>query len=328
MYIEKNDYILVTGTPGVGKTLFSFYVIYRLLKDVPGASVLYASAKASYAVYLEGNNIAVKNDQHEFPEYATYYVFDCGDGSTMKIDIKAAKASGKAIVFSSPNTSHYKEYIKSCICSSQRKGVTVYMPTWSLMELQFCRRHLFSGISSKMLERRYNHWGGIARAIFNKSQINEEHFLQGVIATNSLKDIMKLATSLNASQFDVSHKILHLHVEKDNYEDPIVTFASKWVAQQVYNQAEHDSVLSLTNLMSHAAKCAPLKGLCGQTFESFCHTHLSSGETFDVKSLTNETTAPEEWKYSKMDTFRDLNTEKLSENTMFLRIQILNLLML
>ena len=176
MYIEKNDFILVSGTPGVGKTIFSFYVLYRLLKAVPGASVLYASAKGNYAVYLAGNNVAVKNNQEQFPQYATYYMFDCGDGSKMQIDIGAAHESRKAIVFSSPNRNHYKEYEKSCIYSCERKGVIVYMPPWSLMELQFCRRHLFSYITSEGLERRYNLWGGVPRAIFNISKSNGERF--------------------------------------------------------------------------------------------------------------------------------------------------------
>ena len=134
-------------------------------------------------------------------------------------------------------------------------------------------------------------------------------------------DLM-LATSIYAGQFDsISHRILHLHVEKDkdrvNYEDPIVTFASKWVAQQVYDEAEHESVLSLINVMSKAARHPPLQGLCGQIFESFCHTQLSSGRTFTVKSLTSETTIPEVWKCSKRDTFRDLIEAELSENTYY-----------
>ena len=319
MYIEKNDFILVSGTPGVGKTIFSFYVLYRLLKAVPDASVLYASAKGNYAVYLEGDNVVVADNQEQFRECATYYMFDCGDGSKMQIDIGATSASRKTIVFSSPNKKHYKEYEKSFIYSCERKGVIVYMPTWSLMELQFCRRHLFSCITSEGLERRYNLWGGVPRAIFNISESNGERLLRGLIVTNSLKDITRLATSIHASQFDsVSHRILHLHVEQDkdrvNYEDPVVIFASKWVAQQVYDQAECESVLSLTNVMSNAAKHTPLQGLCGQIFESFCHTQLSSGRTFTVKSLTSETTIPKVWKCSKRDTFRDLMEAELSEN--------------
>ena len=171
----------------------------------------------------------------------------------MHIDLGAASVSTKAIVFSSPNRNHYKEYEKSFLYSPRRKGVTVYMPTWSLMELQFCCHHLFSDISSEELERRYNIWGGVPRSIFRKSKVNDERLLRGLIVASSLENIMelatKLATSLDASQFEnVSHRILHLHVEKDdedkvNYEEPIVYFASKLVAQQVFDQAILDSVL-------------------------------------------------------------------------------------
>ena len=331
IYIQKNDFTLVCGTPGVGKSLFSFYVLYRLLKAEPNASVLYASARSNYAVYLEGGNVVVADNQDQVSECATYYMFDCGDGSKMTIDIGRTSASTKTIVFSSPNKKHYKEYEKCFVFHARRKGVIVYMPTWSLMELQFCRRHLFSDITPERLERRYNLWGGIPRAIFTISESNDEHFLCGLIVTSSLEDIMKFASNIHAGRFDsVSHTILHLHVEKDkdrvNYKDPFVTFASKWVAQQVYDQANYQSAVSLTTVMSNTAKHAPLHGLYGQIFESFCHTQLSSGKAFKVKSLTSETTIPV-WEYSKKDTFRDMK-ERLSENTMFLRIQILNLLML
>ena len=96
---------------------------------------------------------------------------------------------------------------------------------------------------------RYNIWGSVPRSIFRKTEVDDEDLLRSLIVSSSLKNIMKLATnqlatSLDAGQFEnVSHRVLHLHdVEKDdeykvNYKEPIVTFASKLVAQQVYNQA-------------------------------------------------------------------------------------------
>ena len=137
------------------------------MKAVPDASVLYASAKGNYAVYLDGSNVVVDDNQEQFSECATYYMFDCGDGSKMQIDIGTTSASRKTIVFSSPNKKHYKEYEKSFIYSCERKGVIVYMPTWSLMELQFCRRHLYSDITSEKLERQYNLWGGFLERFLN-----------------------------------------------------------------------------------------------------------------------------------------------------------------
>ena len=205
------------------------------------------------------------------------------------------------------------------------------MPTWSLMELEFCRHHLFPNITSDMLQGKYI-CCGVSRMIFSTTTIDDEKYiLQSVIFSRPLADVVELAHNICAGHFDKSsHRILHLKVNKDEnammvYKYPTVAYASRWVAQVVYDQAKRDTVLSVLSIMANMAKHRPLHGTYGQIFESFCHAELSSGKTFIVKSLTNGRESKKTWK-CKINTFKDLSKADLETLSLFLRVHILNLL--
>ena len=282
-HVKDTNFVLVCGNPGVGKSMFLFYVMHRLLKDRPGASIMYEESGSTYKVYLEGDEVQVlKTD--ELVEVA-YYLFDCMSSQhTVNIDI--ARRTSKTIVVSSPARENFKSFLKHCVNGPFGPGITLYMPMWTWAEVRFCADHLWN-VPLETLQRRFDIWGGVPRMLCRMPiEDDAEGLVEQAISTCDPSSVLKLATDPSVGAFDViSHRILHMHVVGDNYCNVSVMFATKKVAQDIFQKLAKESTSSVFKFMEVAVGSSHFAGIYGQIFESFCHYELCSGKEFDVKSL-------------------------------------------
>jgi hypothetical protein len=150
----------ISGTPGIGKSLFFVYILYRLIK---GFSTETMSFKPNRILYQMGstfecfdlhNQVVTKTSKFDAEEFVweqdTFYVID-GQNSEQLVP------SCIVLFISSPSSEYYKEYIK------QRKAVEWYFPVWTFDELEKCRNYCYPNLPIDTLKKKHLIYGGVAR---------------------------------------------------------------------------------------------------------------------------------------------------------------------
>jgi hypothetical protein len=127
--IMEGSASLFTGVPGIGKSLFLVYFVYRFLNDEPFKDKHFA-LELTYGVYL-----SYRVDKGIILFLETNRL--CSDQNWLLLcDIKQRAEPSRCdrctYIFSSPDPCRYKETMKS---SSSTKYIM--MPTWSESELEF-----------------------------------------------------------------------------------------------------------------------------------------------------------------------------------------------
>ena len=157
--------VLVTGNPGIGKSWFLCYCLWRLAQMK--STLFYEHCGMGMAWLLSPNGHVVEYDLQKSWAYPpelqsadTFYLFDPADSSprTPRLGLPAF-----TIVASSPNPVHYKQFFK------QQAIARYYMPCWSLDELRSVLPH-FAGITDQLLAERFATFGGIPRYVLNNDK--------------------------------------------------------------------------------------------------------------------------------------------------------------
>ena len=154
----------ISGTPGIGKSLFFVYILYRLMKD---CSVKTLSLQPNRIVYQMGSTYECFDLQQRsvtrttkieaeglVREQDSFYVID---GQTTPIPSTCI-----ALFISSPRSAQYKEFVK------QKMAKEWYFPLWTLDELQTCQLYCYPDLSIEILKERHRICGGVARSVFHK----------------------------------------------------------------------------------------------------------------------------------------------------------------
>lgn len=132
--ISENEFnLIITGTPGIGKTYFLFFLMYLLrLKDPNAVVVLYRHlekawylfSKEKICVAHEGTKTAIIIRQKYLEDPKTWYLIDTA---------KPLRVRAKTLLVSYPNVKIYKEFLKS-------KTNIRFMPVWSKLDIDICRQ--------------------------------------------------------------------------------------------------------------------------------------------------------------------------------------------
>ena len=146
---------LITGVPGIGKSLFLFYFIYRYIRDDRFTNNRFALEfeQKEYHVFTK-----VNNDFEKFEVQVVNKVSSVGDDivlSDIKNPVEPGGRTKRLFIFSSPNPARYKETIKNGF------KVKYTMPTWDENELM--------SIADKCGDwyQRFILVGGVPRDIFS-----------------------------------------------------------------------------------------------------------------------------------------------------------------
>ena len=129
----------ISGTPGIGKSLFFVYILYRLMKDFTTETM---SLKPSRILYQMGTTYECFDLQQQLVtrttkldaeglvrQQDTFYVID---GQTTPMP-----SSCIVLFISSPRSGQYKEFVK------QKSAKEWYFPVWTLEELRACQRYCY-----------------------------------------------------------------------------------------------------------------------------------------------------------------------------------------
>ncbi len=196
--------ILLTGSPGIGKSWFLMYTIYRLTAEPSVPAIILHSAKhfSAYWFKPDGTVSVIRDpvgvDFIPIVDKNTWYLYDANEDADECFPIRAF-----TVVAASPNKRHYKGFRK------QMGTMRLCMPPWTLDELFAVRGVLSPKLKNDVLEvtdeemrKRYEMAGGIPRTVFGScsdfaiflktqvEQINKLSFegISSLLALNIISD--------------------------------------------------------------------------------------------------------------------------------------------
>ncbi len=142
---------------------------------------------------------------------------------------------------------------------------------------------MYPGMQVADARSRFDRWGGIPRFVLEKLSVPNQSLLEQAIASATLPIIIDSVGRAFAHP-EISHRILHLHVEAD-LVTTAVRWASLWVAEAVAMRLFEYEKNNLIAFLSAAAVDKDLAGLRGVLWEGYCHRRLAAGGKFACRHL-------------------------------------------
>ena len=283
--------IVVTGTPGVGKSVFGFYLLYLLRCE--GKTVVYERKDEWYRFSDEGAEKGSRDDFRRagyLKDPDSWYMCDPQDRPFEGFQ-------GITVVLVSPKTFRVKEFLK------QAKCVRYFMGVWSLSELLECQRAIFPGVPSEDVEGAFGIVGGVARAVFDTDQLED--------AKNAIEEsVKKIDVGMlravasfpmgRMSTDDLGDSVFHI-VDTKRYRAYSVTYASDFAKDLVVKQLSDMEARALAGIRGAAIRDPKLGemlggSVVGSLFEKVAHQAICGdpdlGETsakrvFKMRVLTH-----------------------------------------
>ena len=277
---------ILCGNPGIAKTAFGMYALFRALRD--GRTVVYASAKSGEFLVFEGGAV------HEVDSLRDFYVRQLlAKPETVLICDSVVPPVCKAftLLVTSPRKDRWHEFNKEMDCTM------FFFPVFTLDEMRACRDECFPGVDDAGMMSRFAHWGGIPRYVLAKLEAADQQQLEDAVNSTTLDSVIEHFGALELkSDQDMSHRLLHIKVagETDTsllpssaayYRKSRNELASKYVAELVVHAAmnmKHARVLAFLYGSSGTAMFSVLRG---QLFEPQALRILARGGDFRIRRL-------------------------------------------
>jgi hypothetical protein len=290
---ERESGIAITGNPGVGKSVFLFYALWRIsrMKEGVGTVVLHRAKDEGDIYVFEEDGCWIASDISQvrrlFSLSTTWYLTDTP---------KKPPGDHEAITFlvASPEREHYKEFLKYGQTTTLR-----YLPVWSLDEL-----YLASGLydmKKEKVEERYNLIGGIARFVLEKSKVNLKEEIGIALKKFEMKHFKFLQGVDDVSKMNQS--ILHFDVD-EKFESESMRFCSDYAAQKAVEKFWEGKRYELFVFLKCSEADSSTAALRGQLFEQVAHKMLAAGGKFLCRSLEEEGSLEDEMELTPRETDR------------------------
>jgi hypothetical protein len=302
---DKTNF-LICGNPGIGKSLFLYYLMARL-KSLNEPVIFHSQFTPKVYLFLPGEVKVYDSIDPLVDDYLmkknVWYLVDTGK------DFKANKA--KTVFVSSPKRSHYSEYVKS------ENHRTLYMPVWEHDELELCRSLLYSNIDQNKFEERLAKLGGIPRLIF-ENDLDPSVIVTDALTRTSLENCTRAVGEIYSND-NVSHVILQL-VPTADYIGFKVMYLSVYIAEQVASRYAQANKGGLITFLLASDDLPNYGNLRGYVFEGYCHNIISAGGSFSIRSLEPGATQKEELqipKCTKLFAGRAFDSAKQGKNNYY-----------
>jgi hypothetical protein len=271
---SKRKYAVVTGTPGIGKSLFLYYVFWRMIKAKKRVFFITKYVYFDGAKMWEFNSMPPRTDR-QFWASDLWCLIDSANPTT----IPGLPYDDCSILLATTPRSDF--------LSPFRKLVPIppvfYMPLWSRAELQ-CIASFYPDAST--WENRFIALGGVPRYVLEDFSRHPESLLRSACMGRSLDDLIHVVSidSEITAKTEVVQKLIHLH-SKDPYTEAEVCYASPAAVRIIAHthwQRCHQEMEAL--LLS--ADWNPLAAaLCRYIFELHAKRLLEKGGEFDCREL-------------------------------------------
>ena len=221
---RKLHRMAISGNPGIGKSLFLFYVMWRLSFMENVGTVVLRRAKDNEKIYIFTKSRCwyIMGNNKEFDDILglrdTWYLTD--NLLPVPGEVKAV-----TILVSSSSRKYYADFIKYSATDSLR-----YLPVWTFEEL-ITASTLYESMSLDLVKERYFLIGGIPRFVLEKFDENLKDIIEEAISRLDIDKIHSILNGFRQNENDINHKIVHF-VVNDSFGMVTLQFSSIYVTNR------------------------------------------------------------------------------------------------
>ena len=277
--IHRNANILISGNPGIGKSRFYIYFMYKLIKGNldPKKKIIINSLNIHYLWKNDSKTFIILTDDEISSYMKEWNVVRLIDGNSSSLD----GWHGISILFASPSTEGLKDFFKL-------HTITYYLPIWSEYELNICNE-LISLVNPDILKDNFDYFGGIPRFVLEKdirAICALKRKINVVINSENKMDIINLIKSGNILSSRYSHLLLHMNTEKNSdFMNYYLDFASNTISDFIFNQLivqTYDKITEFFIVNCNESSTAVLRG---KIFEQLFHRSFDKSNNINIKIL-------------------------------------------
>jgi hypothetical protein len=260
-----------TGTPGIGKSHFALYCLWRLATDKPLAfETIYYQYGDRVHVFRTSSSVEVINAT-ELPvitkAFSKHFLF---------FDVKEKRApqlfNGITVMFASPQPSRTQEFLKS------PRSVNLFMPLWSLEELLRMRETMFPNVTVEKVAEQFNMYGGVPRFVLEKAGEGDLTLTTALDATVDFGALLRAIGNGAGSESEVHSTLVHLVPVPGDYRRTVLHWASEWVVEGVLKRYHQAVLANLREMVLFSESLSPAATLRGWLFEAYAHEQLANAK--------------------------------------------------
>lgn len=231
----KKSYITITGSPGIGKSIFFLYYFNRFRADHPEVTIVTAVFETMHRVSAVGSNSVLRE----------CVVFEPGKAPRREPAIPSRKESwlhlyhgapplhpieGRMVCFTNPDPVWKNQMSKF------ETHMTMTLPPWDLGELLEANEVLEIGLDVEVVEARFLFFGGAASHCLSLNadfvEREAERIRDRIARICSFAELSVLMREAMARSDDVAHRILSSVPVLGEWMDDIVlpVLAKQWFA--------------------------------------------------------------------------------------------------
>ncbi|KAI8829219.1 hypothetical protein BJ741DRAFT_569414 [Chytriomyces cf. hyalinus JEL632] len=249
---DGRKFFAITGTPGIGKSPFFIYLLYRLMKSrSEGTSQSSPSLLNATRIVFQTSEIF---ECFDLVKQEVYHVEDeeaaklVRESKTLYIitatEIPAIPSSCVTIFMASPVSEEYQQFVK------KTRILKLCFPVWTELELKACRKYCYPDVPEELVLKRLWLFSGIPRYIFQSglsvTHANLEAALKDEDAATRIANVA-LDREMNGNVHMLMHMIVsedgQMHVlphmdasDDDQYRYRHAVIASRYVAEQLWGK--------------------------------------------------------------------------------------------
>jgi len=328
--IGQSDRILLTGTPGIGKSTFLIYFTIRYLYE--STMVPSSRKKDKRSVTSSGRTRDVlifqpANSENEFYAFAGPNIVRMGTYSDFEaffllpttwylVDWKSKPVSKPAAtLFALSPDSIWDEDFKDF---EKVLAMNFCMPVWAYDELEECRCHVFPELSNRSLNYIYDRVGGVARSClelptmalrlgFDEEQAHEAGLRRLQDAFKEVKNPLNVlrAQEKSSGSVKVSGHLLHRVPDSEYRDGWHRVWASAYVIDRFANMMDTHSANNMSREVMEGLARNERDGTSRRyssgrgNFETFTFQKYHNEQGKVSQKVPNPTMMLEQWVLSK-----------------------------
>jgi Crinkler effector protein N-terminal domain len=268
---------IITGTPGIGKSLFLIYLLFKFVKERKRVLIIYHPSN----IYYDENGNVFEFNHGDFPPTYDYSFWNdslwCLFASKFKDKTQlGALPIGRCmfILSTSPRREMLNDFRKP------PDPQVYYMPTWTKGELKMISPFF---PNANKWRNRFKLLGGIPRHVFECTQQNPTEMLKAACMECSLDDCVQIV-GLNST---ITENLL-IHISST---PPYTNFSVNYASQTALDIiVQNKGVEAKRNMLSLLQSCNgnPLTSvLCRYIFKQYAIELLEQGGTFSCRQLVH-----------------------------------------
>ena len=265
----KNGQVILTGSPGIGKSCFAYFFLLQLLGS--DEEVVYQVGTNYW--YFDGAEWSKFGDVtvvvNFLMNFRGWYICDLYEGLGSYVIARLAKT----IILSSPKLGRLK-------CILNNGAGRYFLPTWTDEEMSIFIKMQGGRVNEEEARNIVEDWGNVPRNVIMRPMETLEQAIQTITSLSSLQEKMQAAVNEDLGS---PSRLIHL-VPSSDYTTVSARACSQKAAEKIFARLvkrEWDGLVELVFSGSDSG----LYGAAALVFECLAHEVLKKGGRYRLRSL-------------------------------------------